>query len=158
MTWENALWPSCCVLQVHDCMIWSCTMQTKFTSLCHLQLLDAHSQKMPGRLFHRGGTVPSSARCLGRLCQLPGDAAHLATKRLSSSTSPLPQETRPRAIPRAFTSRVKGKGRGHYPDARIRSNQEQQRRGSLTEKQVLELSSLQTPIFQQCNDIWTKYL
>lgn len=116
------------------------------------------AQKMHRRLFDRGGTVTSSARCLGGLCS-PGDTAHLATKRLSSSTSPLLQETSPRDILRAnIQGERQRKERRHYLDTRIRRKQEQQRRGSLVEKQVLELSNSQTPILPLCSDIWIKYL
>lgn len=94
----------------------------------------------------------------GSARQLHGDTAHLGTKCLSSSTSPLLQETSPRDSLRALTFRVKDEGRRHYLDARIHRNQEQHKRGSLVEKQVLELSNLQTPIFEQCSDIWIKYL
>lgn len=94
----------------------------------------------------------------GSARQLRGDTAHLATKCLSSSTSPLLQETSACDTLRASKFRVKDKGRRHNLDARIRRNQEQHRRGSLRVKQVLELSNLQTPIFQQCSDSWVKYL
>lgn len=154
MTGENALWSSCCLSQNS----WLYALRQHCANQIYKPLpptatLDSQPKKCTGG----SSSVEEQWHLVPGASPAAGDTAHLATNCLSSSTSPVLQETSPCDILRAFTFRVKDKGRRLYLDARIGRNQEQQRTGSLTEKQVLELSDLQTPIFQQCSDIWIKY-
>lgn len=147
---EKTLWdPAPVCLQVHGCMIWSGTMQTKFTSLLP-PTATFHSQpkKCSGGCSsaeEQWHLVPGASA--GSARQLQG-TLHIWPPR-ASPPPPLPQESSPRDILRAFTTSSRCKDPQESGAAKARQ---------LTEKQVLERSNLQPPIFQQCTDSWITYL